>query len=75
MRSLAPQFGALWDAGSLAGKHMMTGTLFLVGSGLGRAELKKIGAKPLVMAVILWAVISSLSLFAVKLGLMPALEI
>lgn len=75
VRSLTPQFGALWDAGSLAGKHMMTGTLFLIGGGLGRAELKKIGAKPLVMAAALWFIISCLSLAAVKLGFMPALEI
>lgn len=75
MRSLAPQFGALWDMSSLAGKHMMTGTLFLIGGGLGRAELKKIGAKPLVMAAVLWAVISCLSLAAVKLGFMPALAL
>lgn len=75
VRSLAPQFDALWDAGSLVGKHMMTGTLFLIGGGLGRAELKKIGAKPLVMAAVLWCIISCLSLAAVKLGFMPALAL
>ena len=75
VRSLAPQFGALWDAGSLVGKHMMTGTLFLIGGGLGRAELQKIGAKPLVMAALLWCIISCLSLAAVKLGFMPALAL
>lgn len=75
VRSLTPQFGALWDAGALAGKHMMTGTLFLIGGGLGRAELKKIGAKPLVMAAVLWFIISCLSLAAVKLGFMPALAL
>ena len=75
VRSLAPQFGALWDAGALAGKHMMTGTLFLIGGGLSRAELKKIGAKPLVMAAVLWFIISCLSLAAVKLGFMPALAL
>lgn len=75
VRSLAPQLDTLWNAGSLVGKHMMTGTLFLIGGGLGRAELRKIGAKPLVMAVVLWCIISSLSLAAVKLGLMPTLAI
>lgn len=75
VRSLAPQFETLWDIGSLVGKHMMTGTLFLIGGGLGRAELKKIGAKPLVMAVVLWAIISCLSLAAVKLGFMPVLAL
>lgn len=75
VRSLAPQVDALWNVGSLLGKHMMTGTLFLIGGGLGRAELKKIGAKPLVMAVVLWCIISCLSLAAVKLGFMPDLSL
>ena len=53
----------------------MTGTLFLIGGGLSRPALKKIGAKPLVMAVLLWLIISVLTLLAVKNGLMPNLGI
>lgn len=75
VRSLASQFETLWDISSLVGKHMVPGTLFLIGGGLGRAKLKKIGAKALVMAAVLWAIISCLSLAAVKLGLMPTLAI
>ena len=74
-RSLLPGLEELWDIGSLTGKHLMTGTLFLIGAGLSRDKLKKIGFRPLFMAVTLWIIISLLSLAAVMKGLMPQLNI
>ena len=56
-------------------KHLMTVTLFVIGAGLGRDELKKIGYRPLFMAVTLWLIISLLSLAAVIKGFMPNLNI
>jgi uncharacterized membrane protein YadS len=43
----------------------LTVTLFLIGSGLSRTMLRKVGVKPLVLGVILWVVISVISLVAV----------
>jgi uncharacterized integral membrane protein (TIGR00698 family) len=43
----------------------LTITLFLIGSGLSRAMLKKVGARPLIHGVTLWIVISIVSLWAV----------
>ncbi len=40
-------------------------TLFLIGAGLTIEKLKSIGFKPLLLGIILWLVISVLSLFAV----------
>ncbi|NLD06047.1 MAG: putative sulfate exporter family transporter [Synergistaceae bacterium] len=74
-RSFFPTLETLWSFGSLAGKHLMTGTLFLIGAGLSRDKLKKIGFKPLLMAVTLWLIISILSLTAVIKGFMPHLNI
>ncbi|MGD9667345.1 MAG: YeiH family protein [Synergistaceae bacterium] len=74
-RSLFPALETVWDLGSLAGKHLMTGTLFLIGAGLSRDKLKKIGFKPLFMAVTLWLIISILSLTAVIKGFMPHINI
>ena len=74
-RSLFPALESVWDLGSLAGKHLMTGTLFLIGAGLSRDKLKKIGFKPLFMAVTLWLIISILSLTAVIKGFMPNINI
>lgn len=47
---------------------MMTGTLFLVGSVLTFSEIRKIGARPLVMAMMLWIIISVLSFAAIYSG-------
>ena len=74
-RSLFPALESVWNLGSLAGKHLMTGTLFLIGAGLSRDKLKKIGFKPLFMAVTLWLIISILSLTAVIKGFMPNINI
>ncbi len=46
-------------------KAGMTITLFLIGASLSRQTLKKVGIRPLLQGVILWAVISIVSLLAV----------
>ncbi len=74
-RSFFPSLEMVWSFGSLAGKHLMVGTLFLIGGGLGRDKLREIGFKPLLMAVTLWLIISILSLTAVIKGFMPHLNI
>ena len=51
----------LWQMLLISGKHLMTGTLFLVGSVLTISQIKKLGLKSLSMALILWLVISILS--------------
>lgn len=40
-------------------------TLFCIGASLSLASIKSVGVKPLLQAVILWVVISVLSLFVV----------
>ncbi len=46
-------------------KAGLTVTLFLIGASLSRETLKKVGFKPLLQGVILWIVISIVSLWAV----------
>lgn len=69
IRTYLPHFNVFWGDLAMAGKKMMVATLFLVGSGLTRNELKKIGVGPMVMAVCLWAVVSVTSLAAITHGL------
>lgn len=69
IRTYLPDFGQIWDGLALTGKKMMVATLFLVGSGLTRTELKKIGVGAMLMAVTLWIIVSVLSLWAIKSGL------
>ena len=40
-------------------------TLFLIGCGLSVGAIKKVGAKPLVLGILLWAIISVATLLVV----------
>lgn len=57
-------------AGSLSklGKSGLAVTLFLIGSTLNRQTLARVGARPLLMAILLWIVSASTSLWAIKNG-------
>ena len=46
-------------------KRGMVVTLFLIGASLSLASIKSVGVRPLMQAVILWVVISVVSLFVV----------
>ena len=46
-------------------KKGLTVTLFLIGAGLSREVLKKVGVRPLAQGVLLWIVISLVSLWAI----------
>lgn len=46
----------------------LTVTLFFIGAGLSRAAIKSVGAKPFLLGVMLWILVSSASLGALKLG-------
>lgn len=54
-----------------AAKIGLTVTLFLIGAGLSRQSIAKVGARPLLLGVLLWIVISVTSLAAVR-GLIPS---
>ena len=58
-------FLSVFDALVNLAKAGMTVTLFLIGASLSRETLKAVGVKPLVQGVLLWIVISVVSLFAV----------
>lgn len=68
LRSLIPYADPAWNSFALSGKHLMSGTLFLIGAGLTMDELRKIGVKSLIMAATLWVIISAISLAAVLTG-------
>jgi len=54
------------SAGLVAAAHTgLTLTLFLIGSSLSRDTLKAVGARPMIQGVLLWVLISLLSLWAV----------
>jgi uncharacterized integral membrane protein (TIGR00698 family) len=51
------------------GKLGLTATLFLIGTGLSVATVKRVGARPLVQGVILWIVVGIASLYLIVSGL------
>jgi uncharacterized integral membrane protein (TIGR00698 family) len=50
------------------GKSGLSVTLFLIGSSLNRAALRRVGVRPLLQAVLLWIVSASASLLAIQKG-------
>lgn len=66
-RTYAPAaiFPSLYDGIVNLAKAGMVVTLFLIGASLSRKTLQNVGARPLVQGVVLWIVISVVSLWAV----------
>lgn len=66
-RTYAPDFilPSIYESLVNLAKAGLTVTLFLIGASLSRETLKKVGIKPLLQGVILWLVISIVSLWAV----------
>ncbi len=52
----------------LAAKAGLRATLFLIGSGISIATLRKVGARPLVLGVVLWLIVGTLSLLLIRGG-------
>lgn len=60
----APVFRALFSAGRLG----LTVTLFLIGAGISKATLKRVGPRPLLQGVLLWLIVASVTLWLVLRG-------
>lgn len=56
---------SIFDSLVMLAKAGLTVTLFFIGASLSKETLKKVGAKPLVQGVLLWILISLVSLWAV----------
>jgi len=64
--SYLPAGAVLFSKLFLLGKIGLTVTLFLIGSGVSLATLKRVGARPLVQGVVLWILVGVLSLLIVR---------
>ncbi|MCM2249321.1 MAG: putative sulfate exporter family transporter [Geothrix sp.] len=53
-----------------AARRILVLTLFLIGAGLSREALKNVGLRPFLQGLLLWLIVGSLGLGAVKLGLL-----
>jgi uncharacterized integral membrane protein (TIGR00698 family) len=57
---------SIWESLVNLARAGMTITLFLIGASLSRRTLKAVGVRPLLQGVILWVVISIVSIIAVR---------
>ena len=48
------------------GRCGLTVTLFLIGSGISRSTLRKVGVRPMLQGTALWIIIATLSLWAIR---------
>jgi uncharacterized integral membrane protein (TIGR00698 family) len=55
----------LWSTLTMLAKIGLTITLFLIGAGLSRKSIAAVGARPLILGILLWIAISCVSLVAV----------
>jgi len=42
--------------------------LFLIGTGISRATIKKVGAGPMLQGLVLWLIVGVVSLEAIRVG-------
>jgi uncharacterized integral membrane protein (TIGR00698 family) len=63
-----PAGTATYSLLSRAAKIGLTATLYLIGSGISVATLRKVGHRPLLLGVILWILISTGSLWLIREG-------
>src|SRR5712692_8024194 len=63
-----PGEAATYSLVSRIAKIGLTATLYLIGSGISIATLKKVGHRPLLQGVILWLLISGGSLWLIRAG-------
>jgi len=68
VRTYLPQFGAVFAKMNSLGKSGLTVVLFLIGAGLSRETIKRVGVRPMVQGVALWVVIATVSLLAIRAG-------
>jgi len=70
--ALVTAFPVLQPAGhvvALGARRMLVVTLFLIGSGLDRTTLCRVGPRPVLLGVLLWGALGSVSFWAVHRGI------
>lgn len=65
IHTLLPQFGEVWAWLATLAKQTLVITLFLIGAGLTKETLKKVGIRPMAQGISLWLLVSGLTLVAI----------
>jgi uncharacterized integral membrane protein (TIGR00698 family) len=67
-RTYLPQAAALFAKMNSLGKSGLTVVLFLIGAGLSRETIRRVGVRPMLQGVMLWVVVATASLLAIRAG-------
>jgi len=62
LNTLLPAFNSQFSALNHLGKIGLTVTLFLIGTGLNKATMKKVGVRPLLQGLTLWIIVGTATL-------------
>ena len=68
INSYLPDFSYIWSAIYDLAKHLLVMTLFLIGAGLTKEVLKKVGLQPFILGTILWVIVSATILMLILDG-------
>ncbi len=66
VRSLLPSMQHLWQLFAAIARQGLVVTLFLIGTGLNRQVLQRVGFRPLAQGVILWLIVSAVMLAVIS---------
>lgn len=68
--TFVPGMKAVGEYVAIGARHVLVLTLFLVGAGVSRDAIKQVGARPLVLGVLLWIIVASATLAAILFGVL-----
>lgn len=71
IRSLLPDAHIVWDAIACGARRLLVTTLFLIGSGLTRDVVRKVGLRPMLQGVTLWILVSITTFIIIAKGIIP----
>jgi len=68
LRTLLPQCATVWHGLHEVARQALVVTLLLIGAGLSRQVLQRVGVRPLLQGVTLWVIVASATLGAIMVG-------
>lgn len=68
LAALLPAAQTVWHGVSAVARQSLVVTLFLIGAGLTPSVLRNVGIRPLAQGILLWCIVSSVTLLAITHG-------
>jgi uncharacterized membrane protein YadS len=72
VRTYLPALGPIWSAAVSVSRQCLVLTLFLIGTGLTRDVLRRVGFRPLLQGISLWFLAAGSTLLAITAGIVSS---